>query len=256
MEQEKSISESTFPQPGVSELKVIKGGKTLFSPPAESVVTLKLHNFIPKRYHDNYSLSLPLDSLASRVLKRFADLFFSTLVIVFILTWLIPVIALIIKLDSRGPVFFRQRRNKKNGREFTCMKFRTMFHLNKSAGSFNGNNKLKITRVGRFLRDHFLDEVPQFFNVWWGDMSVIGPRPHMLSDNLKYEELVDDYHFRHEVKPGITGLAQVLGYVGETTELQQMTDRVFLDNYYVRNWSLQLDIKIFLRTFYRIAGNK
>ena len=112
----------------------------------------------------------------------------------------------------------------------------------------------RITALGRFLRKHYLDELPQFFNVWWGDMSLIGPRPHMINDNIKYEELIEHYDYRHKAKPGITGLAQVLGYVGETTNIQRMKDRVQLDIFYIRHWSLFMDIKIFFRTFLRVMG--
>lgn len=113
----------------------------------------------------------------------------------------------------------------------------------------------RITKSGRFLRNHYIDELPQFFNVWLGDMSFIGPRPHMISDNNKYEELIEFYDFRHRVKPGITGLSQVMGYVGETKHIQAMRDRVQLDSFYVRHWSIGLDLRIFwhtLRRFIRI----
>ena len=111
----------------------------------------------------------------------------------------------------------------------------------------------RITKLGRFLRNHFIDELPQFFNVLIGDMSFIGPRPHMISDNNKYEELIEFYDFRHKVKPGITGLSQVMGYVGETKHVQAMRDRVQLDIFYVRHWSAGLDIRIFWHTFRKFA---
>jgi lipopolysaccharide/colanic/teichoic acid biosynthesis glycosyltransferase len=114
-------------------------------------------------------------------------------------------------------------------------------------------NDTRITGVGKFLRIHYLDELPQFFNVWLGDMSFIGPRPHMIQDNLKYEELIEYYDYRHKVKPGITGLAQVLGFVGETTNVQCMKDRVHLDLFYVRHWSVLLDLKILLQTIRKIC---
>ena len=111
----------------------------------------------------------------------------------------------------------------------------------------------RITKFGRFLRNSFIDELPQFFNVWTGDMSFIGPRPHMISDNNKYEELIEFYDFRHKVKPGITGLSQVMGFVGETKHLQAMRDRVHLDIFYIRHWSAGLDIRIFWHTFRKFA---
>ena len=111
----------------------------------------------------------------------------------------------------------------------------------------------RITKLGRFLRNHYLDELPQFFNVWIGDMSFIGPRPHMVSDNNKYEDLIEFYSYRHKVKPGITGLSQVLGYVGETRNIQAMRDRVQLDIFYVRHWSFWLDMKILWQTIRRVV---
>ena len=112
----------------------------------------------------------------------------------------------------------------------------------------------RITKFGRFLRNYFLDELPQFFNVWIGDMSFIGPRPHMVSENSRYEEIIEHYNYRHKVKPGITGLSQAMGYVGETRNIQAMRDRVQLDIFYVRHWSFWLDIKILWHTLRTIAG--
>ena len=114
----------------------------------------------------------------------------------------------------------------------------------------------RITKVGRFLRDHYLDELPQFFNVLFGDMSIIGPRPHMISDNLKYESLIDHYNDRSKVKPGITGLAQVLGYTGVAGDLQKMKDRVNVDVFYLRHWSIKLDAMILLKTALKIFRSK
>jgi lipopolysaccharide/colanic/teichoic acid biosynthesis glycosyltransferase len=196
-------------------------------------------------------LQYPLDKKWKRFLKRSADLFFSTIFIAGILSWLVPLIAIVIKIDSKGPVFFLQRRNNRNGGVFTCLKFRTM-KINSEADfqpAIAGDSR--ITRVGFFLRNHFLDELPQLLNVWWGDMSLIGPRPHMIYDNLKYGDIIEYYDQRHKVKPGITGLAQVMGYVGETTNIQFMKDRVQLDILYVRHWSFFLDMKIMLHTIFK-----
>jgi len=162
--------------------------------------------------------------------------------------------ALIIKLDSKGTVFFLQKRNKRGGKIFTCIKFRSMIE-NEDADLLQATtDDERITKFGRFLRDHYLDELPQFFNVLLGDMSFIGPRPHMINDNNKYEELIEFYDYRHKVKPGITGLSQAMGYVGETRNLQAMRDRVQLDIFYVRHWSLLLDLKILWHTFRKVAG--
>ena len=196
----------------------------------------------------------PFDYRFNRVLKRITDIFFATFVILFILSWLIPILAVLIKLDSKGPVFFLQRRNKKNGGIFTCIKFRSMI-INDEADLIQAiGNDPRITHIGKFLRHNYLDELPQFFNVLCGDMSVIGPRPHMISENLRYDELVEHYAYRNKVKPGITGLAQVMGYVGSTGDIQEMQDRVNMDIFYVRHWSLKLDITILYRTIRKILG--
>jgi putative colanic acid biosynthesis UDP-glucose lipid carrier transferase len=201
-------------------------------------------------------LSIPLEKKPNLAFKRSFDLVLSSLLIVFLFSWLLPILALLIKLDSKGPVFFTQKRNKKGGRLFTCIKFRTMI-VNDEADLLPAHeNDRRITRLGRFLRHHHLDELPQLLNVWWGDMSVIGPRPHMLSDNEKYEALLDFYAYRHRIKPGITGLAQVLGYVGSVTDPENMKERVQKDIYYIHNWSAALDMKIIYRTFFKMAGIK
>ena len=158
-------------------------------------------------------------------------------------------------MDSKGPVFFLQKRNKRGGKKFTCIKFRSMVENDDADNLQASADDDRITKFGRFLRNHYIDELPQFFNVWVGDMSFIGPRPHMISDNNKYEELIEFYEFRHKVKPGITGLSQAMGYVGETKHIQAMKDRVQLDIFYVRHWSVGLDLRISwhtLRKFLRM----
>lgn len=197
----------------------------------------------------------PLDKPLNSLLKRAFDIIVSLLVIIGILTWLIPLMALIIKLDSKGPVFFLQRRNKRNGEVFTCIKFRSMI-VNADADVLPASkNDKRITRAGRFIRDNFIDELPQFFNVLLGDMSVIGPRPHMLSDNLRYQDEIEYYNYRHKVKPGITGLAQVMGYIGATDELRKMKERVNMDNFYLRHWTFRMDMLILLRTLLKAFGS-
>jgi len=196
----------------------------------------------------------PLDDLGNRLLKRSLDISLSLIIIVTVLSWLIPVIALLIKLTSRGPVFFLQKRNKRNGELFTCIKFRSMI-VNEDADILPAEkDDQRITRFGKFLRNHYLDELPQFFNVLWGDMSVIGPRPHMVSDNINYDHLVKNYAYRHKVKPGITGLAQVLGFVGPVDEQQKLEARVNIDIFYVRHWSPKLDRVIFYRTIKKLVN--
>lgn len=197
---------------------------------------------------------LPLDNSLNRLAKRSVDIILSVLFITLVFPWLFPVIAILIKLNSKGPVFFLQKRNKRNGELFTCIKFRSMYKNGDADILPAGKNDKRITATGRFLRNHYLDELPQFLNVLWGDMSIIGPRPHMVSDNLKFDELIKNYDFRHKVKPGITGLAQIMGYLGPTENLQEMEARVNLDIYYARHWSARLDLIILFRTILKPLG--
>ena len=197
---------------------------------------------------------IPLERTSNLLLKRVFDLLVSTLLLLFVFSWLLPILALIIKLDSKGPVFFIQKRNKRRGGCFNCIKFRTMV-INPEADhlpSFDDDHR--ITKVGRFLRNHHLDELPQLINVWVGHMSVIGPRPHMVSDNMKFDALLGQYSYRHKVKPGITGLAQVLGYVGPITTIDHIESRLEKDIWYINNWSPGLDMKIIYRTVFKMVG--
>ena len=196
---------------------------------------------------------LPLDRKNTRITKRSGDIFLSVVVILGILSWLLPILALLIKLDSKGPVFFLQKRSGKNKKLFTCIKFRSMVVNTESDMKAATPGDERITRLGKFLRNHYIDELPQFFNVLMGDMSLIGPRPHMINDNLKYQDDIHHYDFRYKVKPGITGLAQVLGFAGPVDDIQKMKDRVQLDIFYIRHWSFMLDMKIILRTFFRMV---
>jgi len=253
MDKEKSSAEKTNVFPKHPEMFVIKGRQTDYvSVPTHSLYT-ELKKFARIKENATLLLKLPLDNLFQRALKRTVDILLSTIIIVTVLSWLIPIIALLIKLDSKGPVFFLQKRNKRNGEIFTCIKFRSMIENDDADNLQASIDDERITRFGRFLRNHFIDELPQFFNVLIGDMSFIGPRPHMISDNNKYEELIEFYDFRNKVKPGITGLSQVMGYVGETKHIQAMKDRVQLDIFYVRHWSAGLDIKILWHTFHKFV---
>lgn len=254
MDQEKSSAEITDIFPKLPEMFVIKDRKNEYAPSSITTLYAELKKFTNIKDTATFQLQLPLDRISKRIIKRSGDIFLSSIVIVGILSWVIPIMALLIKLDSNGPVFFLQKRNKRGGKTFTCIKFRSMIG-NEDADMLPATaNDERITRLGRFLRNHYLDELPQFFNVILGDMSFIGPRPHMVSDNNKYEELIEYYDYRHKVKPGITGLSQAMGYVGETRHLQAMKDRVQLDIFYVRHWSLPLDLKILWHTLRKIAG--
>jgi len=191
---------------------------------------------------------IPMDDLDSRFLKRMFDLLFSGLFLILIFSWLFPILAILIKLSSKGPVFFVQKRTGINKKSFNCYKFRSM-QVNEQADMLQATVRDKrITRIGWFLRKTNMDELPQFINVFLDQMSVVGPRPHMLKHTTQYSELIEQYLIRHYVKPGITGWAQVNGYRGETDELWKMEKRVEYDMEYIENWSLWWDIKIILRT--------
>jgi lipopolysaccharide/colanic/teichoic acid biosynthesis glycosyltransferase len=254
MDKEKSSVEITHVYPKAPEMFVIKGRQNDYSSLPVQPLYLELKKFVRINEAATLQLQLPLESLWKRAIKRAGDIFLSTIVILGLLSWLIPIMAILIKLDSRGPIFFLQKRNKRDGKIFTCVKFRSMIENDDADLLPATNNDERITKLGRFLRNHFIDELPQFFNVLAGDMSFIGPRPHMVSDNNKYEEIIEFYNYRHKVKPGITGLSQAMGYVGETRNIQAMKDRVHLDIFYVRHWSLRLDMKILWHTLRRIAG--
>lgn len=189
----------------------------------------------------------PLERIFNQWLKRAFDISFSSVVLLFSPLVLLPV-GIAIKLSSPGPVFFKQERTGYKGETFRCWKFRTM-RLNAGADSQQASSDdPRTTRVGQFLRHTSIDELPQFVNVWLGQMSVVGPRPHMLKHTEEYARLIDLYMVRHSVKPGITGWAQVNGFRGATDRLWKMEKRVECDVWYVENWSFLLDLKIIART--------
>jgi len=192
--------------------------------------------------------SIPLDSAYNRFVKRAFDLVFSSLVMLFLLSWIVPLIGFLIKLESKGPVFFKQDRNGKGNEKFLCWKFRTMRINAESDTKQATKGDPRITKIGAILRKTSLDELPQFVNVFLGDMSVVGPRPHPIKLNEEFLPKIDRFIQRHAVKPGITGLAQAKGYRGETSHFSAMYGRVKLDRFYVKNWSLILDLKIIILT--------
>ena len=191
---------------------------------------------------------LPLDNILNLYVKRFFDIIFSFLVIILILSWLIPIIGIIIKLSSKGPVFFIQKREGYRGKIFECIKFRSMVLNSISDVKMADDNDLRLTKFGKFLRLSTLDEMPQFINVFFGDMSVVGPRPHPINLNKQYRSKFINFEKRHRYKPGITGLAQSLGYSGFISSFHDMNDRVKMDIFYFKNWSIFLDLKIVTRT--------
>lgn len=219
-----------------------------FLPDTTAVLSKQLHY---EYYGKTPILSLrqiPLDDPVNKVAKRAFDIAFSLLVIVGVLSWLIPVVAIVIKLESKGAVFFKQKRNGLDYHEFTCYKFRSMVP-NKTAHLHQvTRGDHRITKIGKFLRKTSIDELPQFFNVLFGDMSVVGPRPHMVSHTHMYAERIDKFMVRHFVKPGITGLAQVSGYRGEVETEEDIIGRVRNDIFYIENWSTVMDLKIIFKT--------
>ena len=212
-------------------------------------------------YQDNFPiLSLrpePLEDLTNSLKKRTFDIVFSLFIIIFLLSWLIPILAIFIKLSSKGPIIFKQQRSGRNNEQFTCYKLRTL-RTNKEANTKQVTlNDNRITKVGRFLRKSNLDELPQFVNVLFGTMSIVGPRPHMLAHTDMYSKVMGEYMIRHFLKPGITGWAQVKGYRGEIKEENQLRNRIKHDIWYMENWNLWLDAKIIWLTIYStVKGNK
>lgn len=220
-------------------------------------------NYIPYSL-DNYLMSLEveyidtlpvfkmkkyrLEKVNNQIIKSIFDICFSILVFVFLLSWLFPIIALLIKIDSKGNIFFKQERKGLNGKVFSCYKFRTMKNDGTNSIKSTTLNDMRITKIGKFLRKTSLDELPQFINVLKGEMSIVGPRPHMVYQDNHYSEIIETYNLRYYVKPGITGLSQIKGFRGAIDCDKDMEDRVRIDIFYVRNWSLLLDIQIIYQT--------
>jgi putative colanic acid biosynthesis UDP-glucose lipid carrier transferase len=221
--------------------------------------------FVTREVHIEYYgelpiLSLrkePLDDVGNRIKKRALDIIVSSLVTIFILSWLIPLLGLLIFIESGWPLFFKQLRTGKNKKPFYCWKFRSM-KPNKDSDNLQATrNDDRITTLGKILRKTSLDEFPQFLNVLRGEMSLVGPRPHMIKHTNDYSKVVDGYMVRQFIKPGITGWAQINGYRGEITNPEQIKMRVNKDIYYLENWTLWLDLQIlFLTVYYIFRGDK
>ena len=228
-----------------NNLKTIK-----FVPSFENLYSKKLkyetYDFVPVLSLRNILLEEPFN----KSVKRVFDILFSLFVVCCVLSWLIPLLAIIIKAESNGPIFFKQERNGYNFKRFYCYKFRSM-KINSEADSMQATkNDKRLTKVGAFLRKTSIDEFPQFFNVLAGNMSVVGPRPHMIKENEKYLKTIDKFMVRHFIKPGITGLAQVNGYRGEIESNSDIVNRIKFDINYIENWSLLLDLKIIILTLF------
>ena len=221
--------------------------------------------FITREVHIEYFgdlpiLSLrsePLDDVGNRIKKRSLDIVVSLFTIIFILSWLLPLLGLLIWLESGSPVFFKQLRTGKNKKPFYCWKLRSMKVNKESDEKQATQNDRRVTKIGKFLRKTSLDEFPQFINVLRGEMSLVGPRPHMVKHTSDYSKIVDEYMIRQFIKPGITGWAQINGYRGEITNPDQIQMRVNKDLWYLENWTLWLDIQILFLTIYHIfKGDK
>ena len=221
-------------------VKLIPNSKGLFS----KGMVLDYYDYIPI-----LSLKkLPFDNPLIKYSKRVFDVFFSLFIIVFILSWISILLFILIKFESKGPLIFKQIRDGLNGKQFQCYKFRSM-GLNIEAHKIQATKQdVRVTKIGKFIRKTSIDELPQFINVFKGEMSVVGPRPHMTSQSKKYAKIVDKYFVRNLVKPGVTGLSQVRGFRGEIEEVADMENRVRLDIFYINNWSFVLDLKIILQT--------
>ena len=229
-----------FADNNLRTLKFIPDNKNIYA----KKLRFEYYDYIPVLSLRDIPLHDPVNSL----IKRTFDIVFSLFVIFGLLIWIGPILALIIRIESPGPVFFVQKRTGFDNREFYCYKFRSMV-INRSANSAQaGKNDVRVTKIGKFIRSTSIDELPQFYNVLFGNMSVVGPRPHMLSHTDEYANKVDKYMLRHFVKPGITGLAQVRGYRGEIEKDSDILNRIKFDIFYIENWSFFLDIKIIVQT--------
>lgn len=229
-----------FADNNLIKINIIPDNKAIFS----RTMSIELYDSIPV-------LSLrkvPLDTEYSRITKRTFDIIFSSLIIICFLSWLTPLLFVVIKLESPGKLFFKQKRHGLKRKVFWCYKFRSMRSSGDSHKKMATKNDSRITCIGKILRRTSIDELPQFFNVFMGDMSVVGPRPHMELHTFDYQTTVDKYLVRHFVKPGITGLAQTRGYRGEVTNKTDILNRVRLDIFYIEKWSLALDFKIVCQT--------
>ncbi|MDT0646075.1 exopolysaccharide biosynthesis polyprenyl glycosylphosphotransferase [Zunongwangia sp. F260] len=229
-----------FADNSLIKLKIIPDNKEIFT----HAMTIELYDTIPVLN----MRKLPMETEFALLAKRTFDILFSSLVLIFILSWLTPLLYVLIKMESPGPLFFKQERNGVKRRVFWCHKFRSMTTSSNAHTSMAIRNDIRITRIGKFMRKTSIDELPQFIDVFFGDMSVVGPRPHMKYHTSQYESSVDKYLVRHFVKPGITGLAQIKGYRGEIMRKADIINRVRFDIFYIEKWSLLLDIRIVFQT--------
>lgn len=229
-----------FADNNLRTLKFIPDNKDIFS----KKLKYEYYDYTPVLSLREIALHNPINAF----IKRSFDIVFSSIVILTILSWLTPLMAVLIRIESKGPIFFKQLRHGLDGQEFNCLKFRSMAVNVKTDDLHVKKNDMRVTKVGKFIRATSLDEMPQFYNVFSGQMSIVGPRPHMTSLSEVYMLKADKYMLRHNVKPGITGLAQVSGYRGEVEHDYDIINRVKYDIFYIENWSFLLDLNIIIQT--------
>jgi putative colanic acid biosynthesis UDP-glucose lipid carrier transferase len=232
-----------FSENNLKTIKFIPENQEIF----DSNLKLDYYGYVPVLSINKTVLHEPV----TKIFKRVFDFIFALFVLLLLLSWLTPLLAILIKLESKGPVFFKQGRPGIDETEFFCFKFRSM-KINKTTEKEASKNDPRVTKIGRFIRKTSIDEMPQFLNVLLGDMSVVGPRPHLWSQNKAYGNKIKKYMVRHYVKPGITGLAQVRGFRGEIETDEDMINRIKYDVFYIENWSLILDLKIIAQTVINI----
>ncbi len=227
-------------------IKFIPNTKRLFTKRLKT----DFYNYLPVLSIQEVALNNDFNKLV----KRTFDVVFSLFIIIFILSWVSIILFVLVKLESKGPLFYKHKRNGINYKEFNCYKFRSLRTLGEIKGTYVKQNDTRVTKIGKFLRKTSIDELPQFINVLKGDMSVVGPRPHMLTYTEDYSKKIDRYNFifRHNVKPGISGLAQIKGYRGEIKSDEDIINRIKYDIFYIENWSLLLDMKIIFQTIVHI----
>ncbi|MFV0305710.1 MAG: exopolysaccharide biosynthesis polyprenyl glycosylphosphotransferase [Moheibacter sp.] len=214
--------------------------------------SLEIKQSLEINYLDSFPIltykKYPLDNILNQFIKRVFDLVFTFVVFLFLLWWLLPILSIMVYFSQGSPILFKQKRNGLNGKEFDCLKFRTMRDDKNNSKKPTERNDPRVTKLGKILRKTSLDELPQFINVLKGEMSIVGPRPHMVSENESYSEIINRYALRHYVKPGITGLAQIRGFRGAVDSNKDMEMRIKTDIYYVRNWSFLLDLDVIFGT--------
>jgi putative colanic acid biosynthesis UDP-glucose lipid carrier transferase len=219
------------------------------------LVNYEFKNFFIKKLYNVPVIDinmLPLDLWYNKLLKRIFDVLFSLFILIFFVSWMYIIFGIIIKLQSKGPILFVQRRHGIGGVVFNCYKFRTMILNDQEDTKFADNSDKRLTKFGRFLRISAFDEMPQFINVLIGNMSVVGPRPHPIKLNNDFSNKIDRFSKRHQFKPGITGLAQVQGFRGKIYNFHDMNSRIKLDRYYFKHWTFFFDLKICFKTFFGI----